>query len=513
MKASIKTLFILLIISFFYFLFSIQDQDIHLLSLDQIGRREEISFKEGQVLIAGESVTIETTAIHSNLGIILVRFYNDNRDSNDRLSFAIVKKDTGELLHQSEHNTDQFLPNRLYGFGIPPQSGSADTKYLISLTSLRGSTESGIFISGKEPIFQLRSVLGKQEVLSNPSLALKIAINKINLLLSNKDTRLSLLISVIPVIFYLILTAFTGSGFGYLFFIFVFAIYSVSKLPSQHLDYYLLSLAFFWYQLLTKNHLSFFHGLCCSLLIFLFGTKDCYLALSLLMILTCLFVPNRFPNQSLKDFWQNINDFRISEKGWKLKFVLGVIILISVSFCIKIIFETIWPYFTVHQALASFPRNYPKEVFLIVLQLVFTWSFIMTIVYLWHKHLAPILFFASFILVMFVFQHVSIGFYSIFTNHLKSVHLVSISPSSVSEAWVDVTLTGKNFQDEPFRGQVLLGPEKVPQRVISWTDEKIIFRTNPELTKSGDICIASRSKGISNCLPFGYQFNQQPKIQ
>ena len=89
MRTHLFNSLLLLVISFFYFIFSIRDQDIHLLSFDQVGKRSEITFNEGKVLLAGEEVTFETTSMYKNLGIILVRFYNDNRDSDDLLNIRL----------------------------------------------------------------------------------------------------------------------------------------------------------------------------------------------------------------------------------------------------------------------------------------------------------------------------------------------------------------------------------------------------------------------------------------
>jgi hypothetical protein len=44
------------------------------------------------------------------------------------------------------------------------------------------------------------------------------------------------------------------------------------------------------------------------------------------------------------------------------------------------------------------------------------------------------------------------------------------------------------------------------ENVWFWSNEKIIFRTNPNNTKTGDICVITLSKGNSNCLPFTYNF-------
>lgn len=88
----------------------------------------------------------------------------------------------------------------------------------------------------------------------------------------------------------------------------------------------------------------------------------------------------------------------------------------------------------------------------------------------------------------------------------NAVAIVNIRPNNINEPWVDVTIQGHNFNDLPFYGVVYVDGKK--QRIISWTNREIIFRTDPTFTKSGDIYIKNYSEKISNKLNFIYNGNR-----
>jgi len=88
------------------------------------------------------------------------------------------------------------------------------------------------------------------------------------------------------------------------------------------------------------------------------------------------------------------------------------------------------------------------------------------------------------------------------TDFYSSAHIVNISPDSTSEPWVDVVVTGFNFEDLPFIGKVEING--VEQRIIFWSNNKVVFRTNPGSTKSGIIIISTHRGSITNLRNFEY---------
>lgn len=83
-----------------------------------------------------------------------------------------------------------------------------------------------------------------------------------------------------------------------------------------------------------------------------------------------------------------------------------------------------------------------------------------------------------------------------------SVWIWSVKPDKVHEAWTDVTISGRNFKENPFSANVYV--HGVGHRVISWTDREIIFRTDPTITTSGKLFIKNIEGKISNQIDFEY---------
>ena len=90
-----------------------------------------------------------------------------------------------------------------------------------------------------------------------------------------------------------------------------------------------------------------------------------------------------------------------------------------------------------------------------------------------------------------------------FTNEPR---ITSISPQETSEAWTDVTVNGKNFRDLPFVGRIYIDGVEQGVYVISWTDSKVVFRTNPQITKSGMLRLSPLDKKSSNEVKFIYDY-------
>ena len=77
-----------------------------------------------------------------------------------------------------------------------------------------------------------------------------------------------------------------------------------------------------------------------------------------------------------------------------------------------------------------------------------------------------------------------------------------------NEAWTDVVIYGKNFRNIPFVGKLYIGDIEQGEYMIYWSDEKIVFRTSPDLTRSGQVKVAPLDRGPSNTVLFKYLFGQ-----
>lgn len=79
----------------------------------------------------------------------------------------------------------------------------------------------------------------------------------------------------------------------------------------------------------------------------------------------------------------------------------------------------------------------------------------------------------------------------------------SITPSDTVEQWVDITLGGRNFGDNPNGSHIRVAGED--QRIIRWQPTEIIFRTNPFTTEKGDVEVVIDDKKLtSNSLFLNY---------
>jgi|CXWL01.1.fsa_nt_gi hypothetical protein len=92
------------------------------------------------------------------------------------------------------------------------------------------------------------------------------------------------------------------------------------------------------------------------------------------------------------------------------------------------------------------------------------------------------------------------------TSIKDDVLIMDVKPNETREPWVDVTIVGRNFNDLPFSGTVLVAGEN--QRIIKWTDREIIFRTDPSSTNTGKLSVERIDSKESNSVHFVYKGNR-----
>ena len=81
-------------------------------------------------LLMGDIVKGSFHSLYDNLGIVSVRFYNQDRDSKDTLIFRLKEEGNQDWYYQAEYKTDQFLPHKLFPFGFPIINNSTNKNYL-----------------------------------------------------------------------------------------------------------------------------------------------------------------------------------------------------------------------------------------------------------------------------------------------------------------------------------------------------------------------------------------------
>ena len=92
------------------------------------------------------------------------------------------------------------------------------------------------------------------------------------------------------------------------------------------------------------------------------------------------------------------------------------------------------------------------------------------------------------------------------TPYRDDVKIWAVGPNETSEPWVDVRITGRNFGEMPFVGQIYI--DGVEQRVMDWNKNEIVFRTNPLTNRSGRLVVRGYNKSISNTVNFIYTGNR-----
>lgn len=102
-----------------------------------------------------------------------------------------------------------------------------------------------------------------------------------------------------------------------------------------------------------------------------------------------------------------------------------------------------------------------------------------------HRHkLREKLILASLLLILY-FQ-TSIILFNSATSYKYDIIIWSISPKKAT-LWDEVRITGRNFREMPFEGEVYI--DGIEHRVLSWSDREIIFQADPTKTKTGEVKI------------------------
>ncbi len=515
-------IFLILFICSISFVLTLPTKDFKLLSYDQLGSVRETDINFGNELLKGDRVSINTVSKYNGLGTVLVRFTNSNRDSNDELLFELFDNDKGKLIYSALHKTDQFQPDRFFPFGIPPISESAGTNYTIQLTSQNGSTGSGIYFSRTEPVFALRSVVTKKNLFTDPKIVLSLVVNKIEYVLSAENTRRALLLYFVPFLSACLYFLFKNSNYSFLTLYTATLVLFSTKLAISEINYYLVSTVLLWLSVHVNYKLSskttsvfifptFIMGVFFDILNLSYQSQLFYTwsIAFLILFLTVEILPSKKSSEApLDSCLKNLDNFSVSES-----------LLMNITLAlVKVTY-----YFVLYETIVMVPEavysgyikltNFSSD-WLPILSL-FTSIFSLTILLFFVCWKASKLiqkrvyiYILIYVLVS-AYSKLSLAIISKTTRHSELPTITSVYPPIISEAWVDVTINGKNFQSLPFVGKVTLAGEVQVENVHYWSNEKIIFRTNPATTKTGDVCVQTLSKGISNCLPFEYNFNKK----
>jgi len=542
------------------------------LSLNSNGNAGDlISTRPGE-LLAGDRVTGRFYSSYSNLGVVSVRFYNQDRDSKDILIFKIKETETDDWYYQARYDTDQFLPHELFPFEFPSIINSSHKYYTFELESTKGKLGSGIFLDNKTPSFTVSSVFTKKDFMSNNQVLRYFLINKYLEITSDRNNLLTIISFFLPLFFYIVFLLVTGISYQILFgIVLLTSLIDVFYLNATY-DYILLSTVFLWcltvYRFRIDSKVSVFLSLCylSFVPVFLISKENliaekfsnwAYMLLCVAVIEQVLILKKKSTNSlSLHSFIFNFRKLEISSNFWikelpnasqniinnfrhafnqlkfdslvqnypksknfisilfitipiftKRLFVLCLkILLIFSTICLAAYFLIIPPFAAIYHVLpkfmAFFPGNYLSRY---ILTLVVPELFILLALIVLLNIIIKKRWIVA-VLALILFNFISRPYMSKMINFESISRIINVSPSSTSEAWTDVVVTGKNFRNLPFTGKILINKVEQGAYLISWSDERIVFRTSPALTKSGDVQVIPLDRSPSNKVPFTYTY-------
>lgn len=538
-------------------------------TLDQI-----VASRSGE-LLKGDKVWGTFHSKYTNLGIISLRFNNQNRDSKDTLVFRLKEQGQDRWYYEAKYETDQFLPHQHFPFGFPVIANSDGKDYEFQLESLRGATGSGIFLDYQTPpVFTAKSFFLKADMLSDRRLFIYFFTNKLVNLFGDPEIRLNTFFFFLPLLLYLVFLLTKGLSYQYLTLIALsFSFYDVFWLTKSY-DFLFISLLFFWaliarrFRFESRISALFALGfLALTPVMLLFGYQAyaektavwAYLFLCITVVQQVyetkhklvdllnldVFLRKFHQFKVARDYWvrdlpvyaKNFRDFylntlnRFSLKAiirkhpgqekdlifWlrtiphlvKEIFLLCIVSILVVLFAILVFYLFILsPVLSIYRVLPKFmvfyPDTYSQRYFLSLLipELIFLlFSF-----GVFKKVTQKTIY--SFLLTFLVFNLLSGKIVSKSIEFETRPKILSVSPDVTSEAWTDVVIYGKNFRNIPFVGKLYIGDIEQGEYMIYWSDEKIIFRTSPDLTRSGKVKVVPLDRASSNTAPFQYLFGQ-----
>lgn len=502
------------------------------MNLDVRGSYKQIIATQSAEMIKGDKVWGTFRSKYKNLGILSVRFYNHDRDSKDTLMFRLKEEGQTNWLYQAKYETDQFLPHKHFPFGFPLIKESDAKTFVFELESLRGSTGSGIIVDTESyPVFVAKSSFSKADLLSNKGNLFYFMSNKLLNIFGDPEVLRNALSFFLPFVLYQFYLITLGVSYQYpVILVLAISIYDIFLLPTNY-DFVFIGILFFW-GLVSRRYRFDSRITAIIALGFLILTAFAslmqkevtevakhttiaeklavwtYLFLSLTVIQQIYDMKKNIRDSlTLRFFFLNFHKFTVDKDYWLRKVPSPVINLITY---LVALFLIIFPSIKISNTFTKFVTFYPSDYIekfirtllfpelLIVILLMILLYFYRNRAILHSKYLLLIL--------LFLFNLISGKIISNSISFQDEPRVLYVSPNQTNEAWTDVVVTGKNFRDKPFIGKIIIDGIEQGVYVIDWTDQRVVFRTNPEITKSGMLQLVPLDRNPSNQVPFFYNF-------
>lgn len=481
-----------------------------------------VSTRSGE-LLKGDKVWGTFHSKYTHLGLLSVRFYNQDRDSKDTLVFRLKEVGQEKWFYETKYETDQFLPHKHFPFGFPVIKNSDGKNYVFELESLRGATGSGILVDNQAPVFIAKSSFPKADLLKDKKLQFYFLKNKILNIFGDADILFNAILFFLPYFFYMIYLSTEGVSFQLLTgLVLAFVFYDVFWL-TKSFDFLYISVIFLWG--ITSRRFHFESRIAAVIaLIFLaltpvmllFGEDNLAEKTAVWAYLfLCVTVAQqiyelkvkKFKTFSLRSFVRELHKFSISADFWVYRIPPVPMRIITASlisiFGYVLIFLPISSLVAAfHKFAAFYPSDYVFRFFITLLIPVLI--FLSLLVLITRKIVDKSKFFIVIVLIIFNFVTSKITAKAIeFENFPR---ITSISPSETTEAWTDVVVNGRNFRDVPFVGKIYIDGVEQGEYLVYWSNEKIIFRTSPQITKTGSVWVEPIDRKPSNKMSFKYLF-------
>ncbi len=482
---------------------------------------ESYGFDEFMV---GDKATGHFTSAHNNLGIVAVRFTNKNRDSRDVVIFRIKEDGSGTWYYEAKYNTDQFLPGKLFPFGFPQVENSKDKNFIYEIESTNGATGSGIFLDYQKPVYVSAYFFNKNDVMGDLKSTISFILQKSKNIFENKTDLIQVIIFFIPAVFITIYLFFGNKKTPALYLLFFTGIIFDIFLVPNNSTFLMISLTFIWMFAKLKYRTNSIFTIYNILILLLFSltaallryvsyaektTVWVYILFFYLFFEQLQEIKIGFKSSIDLNFLKQVSIGLAQKNRIKINKIIPVLITGSCIFIAYLLIESI---ILVKNSFKIYTEYFSDGIPSVILS-----QFIFGITIIFISYSLLFMFFIKIkiakiipilISTVLLFQITKI-FVSNSTSFQYVPKIISLTPQKTTEAWVDVTVNGLNFEDKPFVGKLFLSGEEQFENIINWSNKSIIFRTNPSKTKSGNVCVQTLSRGESNCLPFEYNFSKK----
>ena len=234
----------------------LKSSEFGLLNLDSLVSDFPNSSYVNREIFQGDTVRGSFYSPYSNLGLLAVRFRFNNPGSDDILIFRIKDDSSAKWLYEASYKTDQFQQHKLFPFGFPIVADSKNKNYVFELESKNGTTKNSVIIDDQKPNVIAKYSYTKSELLKNNQVFIEFLGNKINNIVSEKQTLINAFIFYLPFIYFIFFLIFKNSKLVFLIIPVFLTIIWDSLFLSINYDFLYLSVALYWLLIVTRIKLN-----------------------------------------------------------------------------------------------------------------------------------------------------------------------------------------------------------------------------------------------------------------